>query len=162
MVVAVFLEDWELGRVALSSHMAMDLLCQEMWDESLGSPSFPVITVPERFSCRTVTGIKAFLSHRGRAVTILERDVARIFELSWLVCILRFCYSLTFWCLPRNEGVPSFRLCASLFCVQFRRSEGGLATFRKRAGHSRKYIFSSFSVCACGRRELSFAQFVSF
>ena len=43
-VVALFLEDWELGRVALSYHMAMDFLCQEMrdarWDrsESLGSP----------------------------------------------------------------------------------------------------------------------------
>ena len=31
-VVALFLEDWELGRVALSCHMAMDLLCQEMRD----------------------------------------------------------------------------------------------------------------------------------
>ena len=28
-VVALFLDDWELGRVALSCHMAMDLLCQE-------------------------------------------------------------------------------------------------------------------------------------
>ena len=43
-VVALFLEDWELGRVASSCHMAMDLLCQEMrdacWDssESLGFP----------------------------------------------------------------------------------------------------------------------------
>ena len=43
-VVALFLEDWELGRVALSCYMAMDLLCQEMLDacwvssESLGSP----------------------------------------------------------------------------------------------------------------------------
>ena len=42
-VVALFLEDWELRRVALSCHMVMDLLCQEMrdacWDssESLGS-----------------------------------------------------------------------------------------------------------------------------
>ena len=42
-VVALFLEDWELGRVALSCHMTMDLLRQEMrdacWDssESLGS-----------------------------------------------------------------------------------------------------------------------------
>ena len=41
---ALFLEDWELGRVALSCHMTMDVLCQEMgdacWDssESLGSP----------------------------------------------------------------------------------------------------------------------------
>ena len=31
-VVALFLEDWELGRVALSCHTAMDLLCQEMRD----------------------------------------------------------------------------------------------------------------------------------
>ena len=39
-VVALFLEDWELGRVASSCHMAMDLLCQEMRvsSESLGSP----------------------------------------------------------------------------------------------------------------------------
>ena len=43
-VVALFLEDWETGRVALSCHMAMDVLCQEMRDarrdspESLGSP----------------------------------------------------------------------------------------------------------------------------
>ena len=42
--LALLLEDWELGRVALCCHMAMDLLCQEMrdacWDssESLGSP----------------------------------------------------------------------------------------------------------------------------
>ena len=41
--VALFLEGWELGRVALSCHMAMNLLCQEMtdacWDSSgsLGS-----------------------------------------------------------------------------------------------------------------------------
>ena len=43
-VAALFLEDWELRRVALSCHMTMDLLCQEMrdacWDssESLGFP----------------------------------------------------------------------------------------------------------------------------
>ena len=37
-VVALFLEDWGLGRVASSCHMTMDLLCQEMrdacWDSS--------------------------------------------------------------------------------------------------------------------------------
>ena len=43
-MVALFLEDWDLGRVALNCHMIMDLLCQEMrvacWEssESLGSP----------------------------------------------------------------------------------------------------------------------------
>ena len=43
-VISLFLEDWDIGRVALSCHIAMDLLCQEMRDackgssESLGSP----------------------------------------------------------------------------------------------------------------------------
>ena len=36
-----------------------------------GFPLFTVITVPERFSCGTVTATKPF-SHRGRAVTIEE------------------------------------------------------------------------------------------
>ena len=31
-MVSLFLEDWEVGRVALSCHMAMDLLCLEMRD----------------------------------------------------------------------------------------------------------------------------------
>ena len=38
-LVAPFLEDWELGRVALSCHMALDVLCQEIrdacWDRSV-------------------------------------------------------------------------------------------------------------------------------
>ena len=44
-MVSLFLEDWELGRVALSCHLAMDPLCQEMRDacwvslQLLGSPS---------------------------------------------------------------------------------------------------------------------------
>ena len=43
-VVVLFLEDWELGRVVLSCHMAVDLLRQEVRDAcwvssgSLGSP----------------------------------------------------------------------------------------------------------------------------
>ena len=35
-VVALFLEDRELARAALSCHTAMDLLCQEMRDACLG------------------------------------------------------------------------------------------------------------------------------
>ena len=31
-VGALFLEDWEFGRVALSCHMTMDFLCQDMRD----------------------------------------------------------------------------------------------------------------------------------
>ena len=69
-VAALFLEDWELGRVALSCHMAMDLLCQELRDacwvssEPLGSTPFTVIAVPERLSCGTVTATEASLSPR--------------------------------------------------------------------------------------------------
>ena len=64
-VVALFLEDREFGRVALSCHMAMDLLCQEMrdacWDssESPGSPC-SLCSVSERFSCRRVRGMCAW------------------------------------------------------------------------------------------------------
>ena len=47
-VISLFLEDWEVGRVALRCHLSMGLLCQEMRDacwessESLGSSSFTV------------------------------------------------------------------------------------------------------------------------
>ena len=37
-VAVLFLEDWELGRVALSCHMAMDLLRQEMILSCVGWP----------------------------------------------------------------------------------------------------------------------------
>ena len=32
--ISLFLGDWELGRVALSCHIALDLLCQEMHEAS--------------------------------------------------------------------------------------------------------------------------------
>ena len=53
-VISLFLEDWEVGRVAFSCHLSMDLLCQEKMDacwessESLGFPSFTVFRVPGR------------------------------------------------------------------------------------------------------------------
>ena len=31
--IALFLQDWELARVALSCHLALDMLCQEMHEE---------------------------------------------------------------------------------------------------------------------------------
>ena len=52
-VISLFFEDWEVGRVALSCHLSMDLLCQDMRDacegssESLGS-SLTVLRVPGR------------------------------------------------------------------------------------------------------------------
>ena len=36
-VISLFLEDWELGRVASSCHLSMDLSCQEMRDVGKGS-----------------------------------------------------------------------------------------------------------------------------
>ena len=60
-VVSLFLEDWELARVAFRCHMALDFLCQEMRDarqdssESLGSV-FTVLAVFGRFSRQVVGG----------------------------------------------------------------------------------------------------------
>ena len=42
-VVALFLKDWELGRVALSCHVAMDLLCQEMRDSPVSGHGFSLL-----------------------------------------------------------------------------------------------------------------------
>ena len=89
-------------------------------------------------------------SHRGRAVTTKEQDVVRgnVKEKLKLRKMFRERVSqsdpafflsseerdrftssvlLSIVCLLRNEGVLSFRLCACLFCVLFRRSKGGRA-----------------------------------
>ena len=42
---SLFFEDWELGRVALCCHMAIDLLCQEMRDACQDSSESQVCTV---------------------------------------------------------------------------------------------------------------------
>ena len=49
--ISLFLKDWELAKVALSCHMALAMLCQEVHE--------------------------VLSSHRGRAVTAKERDVVR-------------------------------------------------------------------------------------
>ena len=91
-VMALFLEDWELERVALSCHMTMDLLCQEMrvacWDssESLGSLCSLCTQCQEGFSCGRVRGLDAWevnchsveaFSHQRWSVTVKERVVVR-------------------------------------------------------------------------------------
>ena len=76
-VVALFLEDWELRRVALRCLSAMDLFCQEMGDaclvsfESLGAP-LSQCSQCQSSSCGLVTAAKPF-SHRGRIVTTRRR-----------------------------------------------------------------------------------------
>ena len=82
-VVALFLEDWELGRVALCCHMAMDLLCREMRDACrdrrvAGLSLFTVFAVVGRFSRKRVGGARAWkvnchskrkpFTHHGRGV----------------------------------------------------------------------------------------------
>ena len=66
-MVALFLEDWELGRVALSCHMAMDLLrlAQSRW-----APSFYCVRSVSDAPLQNRHSNRAF--HHGRAVTIEE------------------------------------------------------------------------------------------
>ena len=59
-VISPFLEDWEVGRVASSCHLSMDLLCQEMRHVCKGSSesgvsSFLVFGVPKTLSGGIVT-----------------------------------------------------------------------------------------------------------
>ena len=43
--VSPFLKDWELARVALSYHIALDMMCQEMHEVVVG------LTLPEELLC---------------------------------------------------------------------------------------------------------------
>ena len=64
--ISLFLEDWELARVALSCHIALDMLCQEVHEAW-------------QLGCCCQRGPLSHLgrpsSHRGRPVTVKERDV---------------------------------------------------------------------------------------
>ena len=44
-VNSLFLEDWEIGRVALSCHLSVDLLCQEMRDACGAGSESPLWSV---------------------------------------------------------------------------------------------------------------------
>ena len=57
-LVHLFLEDWELARVALSCHLASDLLCQEFQEAWLLLFLSPTVAATERFS------------HPGSAATV--------------------------------------------------------------------------------------------
>ena len=65
--ISLFLQDWELAKVACSCHMALDMLGQEMHEAwQLGDATErPAVT-----AC-------VLSSHRGRAVTAEERVVVR-------------------------------------------------------------------------------------
>ena len=99
--------------------------------------SFAVFTVPEQLSCSGIVTTKEPFSQHGRAVTFEERDVLGEMVWEWVgkaPCVsfwvwvglsesFDICHSLNILCLLQNEGVPSVHLCASLFCVLFRRSK---------------------------------------
>ena len=49
--ISLFLEDWELAKVAFSCHMALDMLCQQMNEASLSGdaterPGMSVVLSP--------------------------------------------------------------------------------------------------------------------
>ena len=66
--ISLFLQDWELAQVALSCHLALDMLCQEMYEVLVAGLPLPKVPLSQQE--------KAF-SHRGRAVTKTETDVVR-------------------------------------------------------------------------------------
>ena len=63
LLIGCFLEDWELERVAVSCHLAVDLLCQEMQDArklfDLLSALLPTVAavcrfLPSRMGCNSM------------------------------------------------------------------------------------------------------------
>ena len=100
-VISLFLEDWKVGRVALSCHLAMDLPCQEMRDVCWGLAH----CVPSaRNEGGGVLMRRFFLPMSGLAYrlgTVFEHFV------------------------PSSEWVPFFHFVVSLFVfAQIRRSNG--------------------------------------
>ena len=98
-VAVLFLEDWELGRVALSCHMAVDLLRQEMILSCVGWPvsleiccSLNMVChwnecVPSFLLCRHVVNISRRLKG-GRALPFVSvmATVGRMVFLTFDVC----------------------------------------------------------------------------
>ena len=67
--ISLFLENWELARVALSCNVALD-----MFVPGNARGLVAGLPLPEK---PTVTGLRTPFSHRGRAVQLKERDVVR-------------------------------------------------------------------------------------
>ena len=87
--IALFLQDWVVTKVALSCHIALDMLCQEM---------HAVVTRRGWFGFWA----RLVLQKRGR------KWMTSPSELSWLLCFLWIFWNVAcVW----NEGVPCFLLC---------------------------------------------------
>ena len=89
-VAALFLKDWELGRVALSCHMTVDL-----------------------FWSRWAPLVHCVRSDRKEGGGVLMPG----FLLSMWGLACRLCTVLNILCLLRNEGLLSFRCVAFVLCT---------------------------------------------
>ena len=92
--MSLFLEDWELGRVALSCHIAVDMLCQEMQE------AWQLGCCCHEARCHSK---ESLFSHSGRVVTEWRRDV----EWCWLVTFPSIFDTV-------KHGVPLERGCSFL------------------------------------------------
>ena len=120
------------------------------------APSFHLVELcrPEGENFQTQPGVTMGESRswtasweQGRAP--VPRYTPRSQVMQYMACLVSWTSLLQF-----EHRVPFFRpLCASLFCEKFRRSDGGLATCRKRDGPSRKDgFFLTFGVCTWEER----------
>ena len=96
-VISLLLEEWEVGRVALSFHLSLDFLCQEMRMCVRGAQS------------RWVPLVHCVQSARKEGRGVLMPG----FRLSMRGLACSLVTVLNILCLLRNEGFPSFCLCAS-------------------------------------------------
>ena len=108
----VFLKDWQLAKVALSCHMALDMLCQEMREAC------------QEALCHMQEGV---FSHRGRAATsngkgcgerMKEKKCQRRAPLSLLAGQFPSKVLMSGMVCLWSEGIPSF-LCVTVWCSWF-------------------------------------------
>ena len=115
--VALFLKDWELGRVALSCHMAMDFLCQEMND-----------------ACRESSESLVLLAHCAQIAWKKGEDALMpSFCLSFGGLACRLGTVLNILCRLRNESFLSFRCEPLCFCFFFQKVERRAGTTFSRS-----------------------------
>ena len=101
--ISLFSQDWELVKVALSCHMALDMLCQEMYEVERKRGWFWVLSgpvgLPDEPPCHKTGSFE-------------------------------FCDSWNILYLNGTRAFPHF-VCGALFFVCIRRSKGGLVRLLK-------------------------------
>ena len=87
-MVSLFLRDWELAQVALSCHMALDLLCEAMKEACQESPVYGSLSHLER----SVTGVEPARVCRSVLLDILCFFWNEWFRFVPIVCFLFVAY----------------------------------------------------------------------